>query len=145
LIFFFQAEDGIRDRNVTGVQTCALPISLNFVVSARVAFNPTYQSASERATAEAYKFSYFFPGCNFLNPSRMALSVTEDIHNRFTGFLTRALSSIQRATNSASLPASVAMTTSLTSCRFSCAFTVLNCFFVLGITMVRNFSGSIGN
>src|SRR5699024_373997 len=26
--FFFQAEDGIRDRNVTGVQTCALPISV---------------------------------------------------------------------------------------------------------------------
>src|SRR5207249_7220084 len=25
--FFFQAEDGIRDRSVTGVQTCALPIS----------------------------------------------------------------------------------------------------------------------
>src|SRR5207249_7904860 len=24
--FFFQAEDGIRSRNVTGVQTCALPI-----------------------------------------------------------------------------------------------------------------------
>src|SRR5699024_11520537 len=27
--FFFQAEDGIRDRNVTGVQTCALPICFN--------------------------------------------------------------------------------------------------------------------
>src|SRR3712207_7257334 len=26
-IFFFQAEDGIRDIGVTGVQTCALPIS----------------------------------------------------------------------------------------------------------------------
>ena len=26
---FFQAEDGIRDADVTGVQTCALPISLN--------------------------------------------------------------------------------------------------------------------
>src|SRR5205823_6940448 len=25
--FFFQAEDGIRDKLVTGVQTCALPIS----------------------------------------------------------------------------------------------------------------------
>src|SRR5699024_11840017 len=25
-LFFVQAEDGIRDRNVTGVQTCALPI-----------------------------------------------------------------------------------------------------------------------
>src|SRR5699024_12122051 len=29
--FFFQAEDGIRDRNVTGVQTCALPISCKSV------------------------------------------------------------------------------------------------------------------
>src|SRR3712207_8230055 len=28
LIFFFQAEDGIRDIGVTGVQTCALPISV---------------------------------------------------------------------------------------------------------------------
>src|SRR5689334_24896364 len=28
-IFFFQAEDGIRDGTVTGVQTCALPILLN--------------------------------------------------------------------------------------------------------------------
>src|SRR5207249_9694749 len=28
-VFFFQAEDGIRDRNVTGVQTCALPILIS--------------------------------------------------------------------------------------------------------------------
>src|SRR5260370_17823305 len=28
--FFFQAEDGIRDSSVTGVQTCALPISHGF-------------------------------------------------------------------------------------------------------------------
>ena len=28
--FFFQAEDGIRDDLVTGVQTCALPISVIF-------------------------------------------------------------------------------------------------------------------
>src|SRR5260370_3171216 len=27
VLFFFQAEDGIRDSSVTGVQTCALPIS----------------------------------------------------------------------------------------------------------------------
>src|SRR5699024_11704938 len=31
---FFQAEDGIRDRNVTGVQTCALPISFSTACSA---------------------------------------------------------------------------------------------------------------
>src|SRR5256884_1413482 len=30
--FFFQAEDGIRDVAVTGVQTCALPISLHSIL-----------------------------------------------------------------------------------------------------------------
>src|SRR5437764_9932028 len=33
--FFFQAEDGIRDTSVTGVQTCALPISQWLVYSVR--------------------------------------------------------------------------------------------------------------
>src|SRR5690625_6762742 len=28
-LFFFQAEDGIRDGHVTGVQTCALPICMD--------------------------------------------------------------------------------------------------------------------
>src|SRR5207245_7142257 len=31
--FFFQAEDGIRDATVTGVQTCALPISYVALIS----------------------------------------------------------------------------------------------------------------
>src|SRR5205807_3112158 len=31
--FFFQAEDGIRDYKVTGVQTCALPISWPCMIS----------------------------------------------------------------------------------------------------------------
>ena len=29
-VFFFQAEDGIRDIGVTGVQTCALPILFRY-------------------------------------------------------------------------------------------------------------------
>src|SRR5207249_4059401 len=36
IFFFFQAEDGIRDRNVTGVQTCALPIYLPVTVRERL-------------------------------------------------------------------------------------------------------------
>ena len=32
VVFFFQAEDGIRDIGVTGVQTCALPISCHVKV-----------------------------------------------------------------------------------------------------------------
>src|SRR6266481_1665601 len=39
--FFFQAEDGIRDGTVTGVQTCALPISSNIEVKCRVAGGST--------------------------------------------------------------------------------------------------------
>src|SRR5699024_11547032 len=41
--FFFQAEDGIRDRNVTGVQTCALPI-LSFASSAITSPSPVVTS-----------------------------------------------------------------------------------------------------
>src|SRR5260370_11056983 len=36
MFFFFQAEDGIRDSSVTGVQTCALPICLYPALSAEV-------------------------------------------------------------------------------------------------------------
>src|SRR2546429_5971022 len=36
--FFFQAEDGIRDVAVTGVQTCALPISKKLLQFASFAF-----------------------------------------------------------------------------------------------------------
>src|SRR5258708_28541161 len=40
LYFFFQAEDGIRDDLVTGVQTCALPISRRFARIACEAARP---------------------------------------------------------------------------------------------------------
>src|SRR5207245_7610998 len=33
IFFFFQAEDGIRDATVTGVQTCALPISVDGIAT----------------------------------------------------------------------------------------------------------------
>src|SRR5256886_13213057 len=38
--FFFQAEDGIRDLTVTGVQTCALPISLTVLSHPAVVMRP---------------------------------------------------------------------------------------------------------
>src|SRR5436305_4023680 len=38
--FFFQAEDGIRDADVTGVQTCALPISASSRRSGRYSAVP---------------------------------------------------------------------------------------------------------
>src|SRR5260370_19872661 len=45
--FFFQAEDGIRDSSVTGVQTCALPISPDHLAAAR-ARSPPERMVPER-------------------------------------------------------------------------------------------------
>src|SRR2546427_1992542 len=38
--FFFQAEDGIRDLTVTGVQTCALPIWFSGTITVALGSNP---------------------------------------------------------------------------------------------------------
>src|SRR6266404_6667170 len=53
-IFFFQAEDGIRDKLVTGVQTCALPIS-SANGDGTPAPEPVYSSVEEWVT------SHFLP------------------------------------------------------------------------------------
>src|SRR5437762_13960673 len=47
--FFFQAEDGIRDTSVTGVQTCALPISTSGGSSQRA----SHSSSSGQGAAPA--------------------------------------------------------------------------------------------
>src|SRR5260370_2926063 len=46
VFFFFQAEDGIRDSSVTGVQTCALPIS----------FHPAQMGLYDAFNPEARKY-----------------------------------------------------------------------------------------
>src|SRR5207249_11275097 len=63
LFFFFQAEDGIRDRNVTGVQTCALPISFSFrKLNALLMKSPSRALAVSRENAyEATKFTFVMP------------------------------------------------------------------------------------
>src|SRR5207302_2727893 len=51
IFFFFQAEDGIRDFHVTGVQTCALPIlstPSSVSVRAEVRFARVFQSDALR-------------------------------------------------------------------------------------------------
>src|SRR5699024_11503980 len=74
LLFFFQAEDGIRDRNVTGVQTCALPISSGAVVTSqpsaasRSAIARVMVSSSSITTTRAGAVS----GAAFLSGSDMA-------------------------------------------------------------------------
>src|SRR5256885_6207679 len=53
LFFFFQAEDGIRDYKVTGVQTCALPISAPGQIAART-LRDTYRIEQVDAATRVY-------------------------------------------------------------------------------------------
>src|SRR3712207_7222025 len=48
LFFFFQAEDGIRDIGVTGVQTCALPICVIAVTPCTFRGSPRARRCAER-------------------------------------------------------------------------------------------------
>src|SRR6266702_5063460 len=54
-VFLFQAEDGIRDGHVTGVQTCALPIcsASPAVITAKMAEVTSNGTASPRLWASA--------------------------------------------------------------------------------------------
>src|SRR5699024_11842666 len=55
--FFFQAEDGIRDRNVTGVQTCALPIYPGASIVARVGYSEDCESRSTSSCGKSKMFT----------------------------------------------------------------------------------------
>src|SRR2546426_3527897 len=72
--FFFQAEDGIRDYKVTGVQTCALPISAD----ARGAQRPESARAVPGRAEPALRGALAAPGqdrkSTRLNSSHLVIS-----------------------------------------------------------------------
>src|SRR2546429_157339 len=59
-VFFFQAEDGIRDVAVTGVQTCALPISVALAALLETLAERAEFQAAEAAD-ERYRLAEQFP------------------------------------------------------------------------------------
>src|SRR5256884_5514960 len=66
-LFFFQAEDGIRDVAVTGVQTCALPISAAERRSIPNSSSPEFRHSvtpSDKAINMSPGFSRTFPERN---------------------------------------------------------------------------------
>src|SRR5437879_13666856 len=54
-VFFFQAEDGIRDTSVTGVQTCALPISFSWAMASGRAGRSAVRSSGAPSGARSSK------------------------------------------------------------------------------------------
>src|SRR5207245_7406962 len=63
LFFFFQAEDGIRDATVTGVQTCALPISLDGTHGDPVLVHESHPAQTERLAALARPRAHEYDSC----------------------------------------------------------------------------------
>src|SRR5258708_23935898 len=57
VFFFFQAEDGIRDDLVTGVQTCALPISIGGIASGGVFKQPHLLKDAQNVGEERFTIS----------------------------------------------------------------------------------------
>src|SRR5690606_40866816 len=83
---FFQAEDGIRDFHVTGVQTCALPISVN---------TPPWIAAPNATTSSGLTpFEGSFPK-NFLTASWIA-GIRVEPPTRITSSISEVLRSEER-------------------------------------------------
>src|SRR5699024_11478164 len=79
LFFFFQAEDGIRDRNVTGVQTCALPIlnpsEIFLEERSSGAAGSTVVASMEGTRPVLVEIQALISPSSFGNPRRMATGI----------------------------------------------------------------------
>src|SRR5256886_11057990 len=77
LFFFFQAEDGIRDLTVTGVQTCALPIPMNkgAVPSQPNVWEHDQNSHGTHVTSTIIGYSFFGTPINGVAPKAKIIPV----------------------------------------------------------------------
>ena len=80
-----------RAHIMARVGVCTRPMELftepEAAANARLAFMPTSQSAFALLSAAAYRLSYPVPSLRPAIPSRMASSVSEEIHNRLNGLV----------------------------------------------------------
>src|SRR5712692_1595534 len=80
--FFFQAEDGIRYGTVTGVQTCALPISVATSTTTPTTFGLfENKQLAWKGTGQPGQRPPVFPGCNVLRSK----GIREESHARLGG------------------------------------------------------------
>src|SRR5256885_2512495 len=85
--FFFQAEDGIRDYKVTGVQTCALPISQRLHIHAFVAdaHAAEAQNATRRIVIDQLRPFFLRPVNFFFDEAARVGAVAERSEERRVG------------------------------------------------------------
>src|SRR2546426_5732158 len=87
--FFFQAEDGIRDYKVTGVQTCALPISLMTLERIRLPRNSAAPEEGWRMTTMSIRIASRFRAVStrvspFCTELPLAATLTVSAERRFS-------------------------------------------------------------
>src|SRR5260370_24761231 len=79
MFFFFQAEDGIRDSSVTGVQTCALPISSEIDVA--------FASAAEQHIPGLLMQSEPFLTSREIQVAALAMKLSIPVIDAYRGFV----------------------------------------------------------
>src|SRR5205823_8867946 len=78
IFFFFQAEDGIRDKLVTGVQTCALPICTRRCITksctirsgsgpSQISWDSSTRNSTARSSPDAAEFTRAVLTASFLS------------------------------------------------------------------------------
>src|SRR5437764_8121991 len=80
LFFFFQAEDGIRDTSVTGVQTCALPISAK-LTSAVTCWAALYSFDTNVAYPPAFNHNAVLASGALRHPNFVVVTPVEDMRS----------------------------------------------------------------
>ena len=84
MFFFFQAEDGIRDSPVTGVQTCALPILLDAVKFGHEKFVPVIK-AIESLAKKCGKEAWAVEEKDYTDlKSKISKELTKDLEKAFS-------------------------------------------------------------
>src|SRR5215204_3871900 len=82
IVFFFQAEDGIRDHCVTGVQTCALPILVGEEVKRSRRQNPSAEAMGHAPRSfSCRRLRHSLPGTN---PSHVGGIRENDVETPFS-------------------------------------------------------------
>src|SRR2546427_6524734 len=80
--FFFQAEDGIRDLTVTGVQTCALPICARLIAAPNTGWDSVVLAPAMKMTSAACSTSRIEPEAAEVLSARCIAATEVEWHSR---------------------------------------------------------------
>src|SRR5256885_16262686 len=75
--FFFQAEDGIRDYKVTGVQTCALPISMTLAFASAYGGSTVVYTGTSLTAPQRVIRAWGVPGLEHADLTRRSAKYAE--------------------------------------------------------------------